>query len=43
MSSVTFHALGVSANSASTRAFLSASGIDFTEEEAYGKTRTPEC
>eukprot|EP00802_Teleaulax_amphioxeia_P023998 Tamp_24644.p1 GENE.Tamp_24644~~Tamp_24644.p1 ORF type:complete len:248 (+),score=56.56 Tamp_24644:100-843(+) len=39
---VILHALPPSANSASCRAFLMASGIDFAEEMCYGKTRTPE-
>lgn len=40
--SVTFHALPVSANSACTRCVLKCAGIDHVEENAYGKTRSPE-
>jgi glutathione S-transferase len=39
---ITYWALPPSANSATVRSFMAVSGIAFEEENAWGKTRTPE-
>jgi glutathione S-transferase len=39
---IKFWSLPISSNSATVRSFMALTGIDFEEENAWGKTRTPE-
>ena len=42
MSAIKLHVIKPSVNNMSVRVFVRAAKLDFTEDDAYGKTRTPE-